>query len=100
MEVTYHPAADLAAGGAVLAELAQHIIDLVGPERPGQPGRWAAGWCRAALKPGTLVCGSINSTAAFTLPTCMQQDYLLPFLCHLQWLWAWVPCCLGGGCLA
>ncbi|KAF6260121.1 hypothetical protein COO60DRAFT_1700469 [Scenedesmus sp. NREL 46B-D3] len=38
VEVTYHPAADLAAGGAVLAELAQHIIDLVGPERPGQPG--------------------------------------------------------------
>jgi hypothetical protein len=39
VEVTYHPAVDLAAGWPVLAELAQRIADLVGPEGPGQPGR-------------------------------------------------------------
>ncbi|WIA15872.1 hypothetical protein OEZ85_012624 [Tetradesmus obliquus] len=38
VEVTYHPAVDLAAGGAVLAELAGRIAELVGPEVPGQPG--------------------------------------------------------------
>lgn len=45
VEVTYHPAVDLAAGGAVLAELAGRIADLVGPEGPGQPGRCAGMLC-------------------------------------------------------
>jgi hypothetical protein len=43
VEVTYHPAAELTAGWPVLAELSQRIIDVVGPEGPGQPGRWGGG---------------------------------------------------------